>query len=47
MSVGKQRGMRRWGVFNAVGVLGFVLQLGVLFALKTAVASASPFRLIS
>ena len=34
MSVAKQRRMRRWGVFNAVGVLGFVLQLGVLFALK-------------
>lgn len=34
MSVAKQRRMRRLGVFNAVGVLGFVLQLGVLFALK-------------
>jgi putative flippase GtrA len=34
MSVSKRRQIRRWGVFNAVGVLGFVLQLGVLFALK-------------
>ena len=34
MSAAKQHQMCRWGVFNAVGVLGFVLQLGVLFALK-------------
>ena len=34
MSVAKRRQIRRWGVFNAVGVLGFVLQFGVLFALK-------------
>lgn len=26
--------LRRWGIFNAVGVLGFVLQVAVLFALK-------------
>ena len=34
MSVAKQRQIRRWGVFNAVGILGFVLQLAVLFALR-------------
>ena len=34
MNVAEQRQMRRWGVFNAVGVLGFGLQLAVLFALK-------------
>ena len=34
MSVAKQRQIRRWGVFNAVGILGFVLQLALLFALK-------------
>lgn len=34
MSVTKQRQMRRWSVFNAVGVLGFALQLAVLVALK-------------
>src|SRR5690349_17006578 len=26
--------IRRWGLFNAVGVLGFALQLAVLFGLK-------------
>ena len=34
MSVAKQGQIRRWGVFNAVGILGFVLQLAVLFALR-------------
>jgi len=34
MTAAKQRQMRRWSVFNAVGILGFVLQLAVLFALK-------------
>ena len=34
MSVAKQRRMRRLGVFNAVGLLGFAVQLAVLFALK-------------
>jgi len=34
MSVAKQGQIRRWGVFNAVGILGFVLQLALLFALK-------------
>jgi len=34
MSAGKRRQLRRWGVFNAVGILGFVLQLAVLLALK-------------
>jgi putative flippase GtrA len=34
MSAASGRRLRRWGVFNAVGVLGFGLQLGVLFALK-------------
>lgn len=29
-----ERRWRRWGIFNAVGVLGFGLQLAVLFALK-------------
>lgn len=26
--------LRRWGVFNLVGLLGFVLQLGLLFLLR-------------
>ena len=34
MSAPSRRQIRRWGVFNAVGILGFVLQLAVLFALK-------------
>lgn len=34
MSAASGRRLRRWGVFNAVGVLGFGLQLGVLFTLK-------------
>lgn len=34
MSAAKQHKMRRWGVFNAVGILGFVLQLAVSLALK-------------
>jgi putative flippase GtrA len=34
VSAAKRRQMRRWGVFNGVGVLGFVLQVAVLFALK-------------
>src|SRR5437868_6773220 len=34
MSVAKRRQIRRWGVFNAVGILGFVLQLALLFALR-------------
>ena len=34
MTAAKQHQMRRWSVFNAVGILGFVLQLAVLFALK-------------
>ena len=34
MSPVKRRQMLRWGVFNAVGILGFVLQLGLLFSLK-------------
>ena len=34
MSTAKRRQLRCWGVFNAVGILGFVLQVAVLFALK-------------
>ena len=34
MSAARGRQLRRWRVFNAVGVLGFGLQLVVLFALK-------------
>jgi putative flippase GtrA len=30
--------MRRWGVFSAVGILGFLLQIAVLFALKRALS---------
>ena len=31
----EQRGSwRRWGIFNLVGILGFAIQLGVLFVLK-------------
>jgi len=34
MTAAKLRPMLRWGVFNGVGILGFVLQLAVLSALK-------------
>lgn len=34
MSREKRGGWGRWGVFNLVGVLGFVVQLGALFLLK-------------
>ena len=34
MSAARGGRLRRWGIFNAVGVLGFGLQLAVLFALK-------------
>jgi putative flippase GtrA len=33
VTAGKLRPLFRWGVFNSVGVLGFVLQLAVLSAL--------------
>ena len=34
MSAGTRSQWVRWGVFNAVGVLGFVVQIAALFALK-------------
>ena len=34
MTAAKREQIRRWGVFNAVGILGFALQIAVLFVLK-------------
>jgi len=34
MSNEKQSELRRWGVFNLVGIFGFAVQLGALYVLK-------------